>query len=126
MATITKKHVVEAMTAETGLDRAIVKKIVQSLFTQMIAELERGNRIEFRDFGVFETRTRAPRRGQNPKTLERVEIAARRVVRFKEGRLMRDAINGHAETPAPAPHSGNNGQVIRVKKRRTKAATAGV
>ena len=126
MATITKKHVVEAMTAETGLDRAIVKRIVQSFFTQMVAELERGNRIEFRDFGVFEVRTRAPRRGQNPKTLERVEIAARRVVRFKEGRLMRDVINGQSEVVMnPAAHASKNGQVVHVKRRRSKAA-AGV
>jgi len=50
---------------------------------------EKNNRLEFRDFGVFETRTRAARTAQNPKTLERVEVPAKRTVKFKMGRLMK-------------------------------------
>jgi nucleoid DNA-binding protein len=46
--------------------------------------------LEFRDFGVFETRTRAARVAQNPKTLERVEVPAKRTVKFKMGRLMKE------------------------------------
>ena len=45
--------------------------------------------MEFRDFGVFETRQRAARMAQNPKTLEQVEVPSRRTVKFKPGRLMK-------------------------------------
>ena len=60
--------------------------------TQVIDELGRGNRLEFRDFGVFEIKERAPRVAQNPKTLERVQVPARRTVKFKVGRLMRETL----------------------------------
>ncbi|MHC4152598.1 MAG: HU family DNA-binding protein [Planctomycetota bacterium] len=46
--------------------------------------------MEFRDFGVFETRVRASRIAQNPRTLDRVEVPAKRTVKFKMGRLMRE------------------------------------
>ncbi len=48
--------------------------------------------MEFRDFGVFEIRNRAPRVAQNPKTLERVPVPAKKTVKFKVGRLMKMAL----------------------------------
>ena len=51
-------------------------------------------RLEFRDFGVFEIRERAARRAQNPKTLEQVDVPARRTVKFKTGRLMKNKVEG--------------------------------
>ena len=64
----------------------------------MIDELTNGNRLEFRDFGVFEVRERAARIAQNPKTLEQVQVPARKAVRFKIGRLMRERIVGECLT----------------------------
>ena len=55
--------------------------------------LARGNRLEFRDFGVFEIRERAGRVAQNPKTLERVSVPPRKSVRFKIGRLMQQSLS---------------------------------
>ena len=65
-----------------------------SRLDEVIEELGRGNRLEFRDFGVFEIRERAPRQAQNPKTLERVDVPARRTVKFKTGRLMKNKVEG--------------------------------
>jgi len=50
--------------------------------------------LEFRDFGVFETKTRPARIAQNPRTLKKVQVPAKRRVTFKAGRLMREAVNG--------------------------------
>lgn len=88
MATVTKKDLIEQVARDTGMKRVIVKRLVQSLLDNMIYELGRGNRLEFRDFGVFESKERAPRIAQNPRTLERVQVPAKRVVKFKVGRLM--------------------------------------
>lgn len=93
MATTTKKDLVDQITERTGHSRPIVRDVVQAFLDQIIEELRRGNRLEFRDFGVFESRTRAPRKAQNPKTLEKVSLPLRRAVRFKVGRMMRDAVN---------------------------------
>ncbi len=90
MATITKKELVERIAQQTGLQRNDVKTVVQAFLDGVVAELDRGNRLEFRDFGVFEVRHRAARSAQNPKTLVPVQVPAKRTVRFKPGRLMRE------------------------------------
>jgi integration host factor subunit beta len=89
MATVTKKELVDRIADRTGTKRVVVKKIVQSFLNEIIQELGQGNRLEFRDFGVFETKERAARTAQNPKTLQRVEVPPKRAVKFKVGRMMK-------------------------------------
>jgi len=90
MSTITKKELVSRIAERTQAKRVLVKHIIQVFVDEITAELCKNNRLEFRDFGVFETRTRAARVAQNPKTLERVEVPAKRTVKFKMGRLMKE------------------------------------
>lgn len=99
--TVTKKDLVDRITKETGLKRTDVRATVQEFLEAVIKELAAGKRIEFRDFGVFEIKERAPRVAQNPKTLERVEVPAKRTVKFKAGRSMREKLEEAAEAPAP-------------------------
>jgi len=89
MDTITKKELVDRIADQTGSKRVVVKDIVQRFLNEIITELGKGNRLEFRDFGVFETKQRAARVAQNPKTLQRVDVPAKRTVKFKVGRLMK-------------------------------------
>lgn len=93
MATVTKKDLIDRIAEVTGQKRTIVKKTLQAFLDQIVAELGKGNRLEFRDFGVFEIKARAPRTAQNPKTLQRVEVPAKRSVRFKVGRLMKERLD---------------------------------
>ncbi len=93
MSTITKKELISRIAETTQAKRVSVKRIVQAFLDEITSELSNGNRLEFRDFGVFETRTRAARTAQNPKTLERVEVPAKRTVKFKMGRLMRENLS---------------------------------
>lgn len=97
-STVTKKILIDRIADSTGMKRVAVKQVVQEFLDQVIVELGDGNRLEFRDFGVFEVRERAPRVAQNPKTLERVPVPAKRTVKFKVGRRMREAME--AQTPA--------------------------
>jgi len=90
MATVTKKELIDRIAEHTQAKRVLVKRITQAFLDEITAELCKNNRLEFRDFGVFETRTRAARIAQNPKTLERVEVPPKRTVKFKMGRLMRE------------------------------------
>jgi integration host factor subunit beta len=89
MHTVTKKELVDRIADQTDTKRVTVKRVVQSFLDEVINELGRGNRLEFRDFGVFETKERAARIAQNPKTLQRVHVPPKRTVRFKMGRLMK-------------------------------------
>jgi len=93
MPTITKKELVDRVTERTQYKHATVKAVVQQFLDEITTELAKNNRLEFRDFGVFEVREAAPRTAQNPKTLEPVEVPAKRKVKFKMGRLMRQKLN---------------------------------
>ncbi|MBX3382095.1 MAG: integration host factor subunit beta [Phycisphaeraceae bacterium] len=90
--TSTKKEVIERLSQRTGLKRQDVRLFVQEFLEQLVLELKKGKRIEFRDFGIFEVRLRKGRQAQNPKTLVKVEVPTRRVVKFKPGRLLREAV----------------------------------
>jgi integration host factor subunit beta len=93
MATITKKELIDRIADSTGHRRVQVKRVVQQFLDEIIAELGKGNRLEFRDFGVFETKLRKARRAQNPKTLQPVDVPEKRTVKFKVGRLMKQKLS---------------------------------
>ena len=91
-STITKKELVNRIADSTKQTKVVVKDILQRFLDEIIGELAAGNRLEFREFGVFEVKQRAARRAQNPRTLEKVSVPAKRVVKFKVGREMREKI----------------------------------
>ncbi len=103
MSTTTKKELIDRIADETKYKRSDVREIVQAFLDNVITELGNGNRLEFRDFGVFEIRNRAPRMAQNPRTLERVPVPARRTVKFKVGRLMKQAVDNNTQEPTSIP-----------------------
>jgi len=94
MATITKIELIDRITEKTQSKHATVKTVVHQFLDEINSELAKGNRIEFRDFGVFEVRKTAARMAQNPKTMEPVPVPPKRRVKFKMGRLMREGMNG--------------------------------
>ena len=94
MAKITKKDLIERIAEKNKQLRALVKSTVQIFLDSVIAELASGNRLEFREFGVFELKERSARIAQNPKTLQRVEVPAKLTVRFKSGRKLRESLDG--------------------------------
>ncbi len=98
MATITKKQLIDRIAEQTANKRVVVKRIIQTFLDEIIDELGSGNRLEFRDFGVFESKNRAARVAQNPKTLERVTVPPKRTVKFKVGRLMKQRLQGNSSS----------------------------
>jgi integration host factor subunit beta len=100
MATITKKELVNRIAERTGQTKVITKDIIQLFLDEIIQELANGNRLEFREFGVFEIKDRAARRAQNPRTLQKVDVPAKKVVKFKVGRLMKKKVSAPPREPA--------------------------
>ena len=92
MATVTKRQLAEKVAQKTGHTQVVTKQVVQLFFDEVVNELAAGNRLEFRDFGVFEIVTRRPRTGRNPRTGERVAVPPKKVVTFKMGKNMRQRI----------------------------------
>ena len=99
--TITKKELVNRIAESSKQTKVVVKEIVQQFLNEIVQELSVGNRLEFREFGVFEVKERAARLAQNPRTLEKVEVPAKRVVKFKVGRLMRQNVGDDDEDSLP-------------------------
>lgn len=118
MATITKKHLIDRVAHITRQRRGAVKVAVQEFLEQITVELAKGNRLEFRDFGVFEIKDRSARMAQNPKTLQRVQVPAKRAVRFKSGRLMRDQLEGTINGTHNGAHNGS----AKIKSQHAEAA----
>lgn len=116
MKTVTKKELVHRIADKTGVTKVVAKDVIQSFLNAIINELTEGNRLEFREFGVFESRERAARLAQNPRTLEKVPVPAKRIVKFKVGRLMRKKVAGEDvgeltlddddDDDVPAPKAG--------------------
>jgi integration host factor subunit beta len=65
MSTVTKKELIERIAEQSGLKRQDVRRVVQGFLDEIINELGKGNRLEFRDFGVFDVRERAGREAQH-------------------------------------------------------------
>ncbi|MEL6908125.1 MAG: HU family DNA-binding protein, partial [Planctomycetota bacterium] len=98
--TVTKRELVNRIAERLGLTKVTVRDVTQHFLGEIIHELASGNRLEFRDFGVFEVRERAPRMAQNPRTLEKVPVPAKRVVKFKVGRVMRERVCDEESSPS--------------------------
>jgi len=96
--TTTKKELVSRIADQTGQTKVVVKQILQAFLDEIVVELAQGNRLEFREFGVFEVKERRARRAQNPRTLEKVDVPAKRIVKFKVGREMRSKV---CDEPTP-------------------------
>ena len=93
MATTSKKDLCDRIAETHQLNSVLTKKVIHSFLDEILEELAKGNRLEFRDFGVFEPRLKKGREGQNPQTLEKVPIPDRRIVKFKMGQAMKQRLN---------------------------------
>ena len=90
--TIAKRTIAERIAERLNLGQTVTLQVIQAFLDEVVDELAKGNRLEFRDFGVFETVQRKPRTALNPKTLEKVQVDGKVVVKFKVGRLMKERV----------------------------------
>lgn len=90
---MTKRDLVSRISNETGMIQMDVQKVVQLTLDGISDAVARGDKVELRNFGVFEVRTRKPRVGRNPNEPNtNVSIPSRTVVRFKPGKEMRESV----------------------------------
>ena len=88
--TLTKRDLVIRISNETGLGQQQVFGVVQKTLDYIAEALAKGDKVELRNFGVFEVKVRKARVGRNPnKPRIDVPIPARSTVKFKAGKEMR-------------------------------------
>jgi nucleoid DNA-binding protein len=88
--TLTKRDLVTRISEETGMVQQQVLDVVQKTLDYIAEALAKGDKVELRNFGVFEVKVRKARVGRNPNAPETdVPIPERSVVKFKPGKEMR-------------------------------------
>jgi len=105
---VTKNDMVLKIAREMGMRQTDIKRIVQMTLDGVIDVLVSEQRLELRNFGVFEVRSRKPRKARNPRTGEEVMVPERKVVTFKPGKLMEEKIHG---LPVSAPAAGEDAEL---------------
>ncbi|MGR3952424.1 MAG: HU family DNA-binding protein [Chlamydia sp.] len=91
--TITKKQLIHNISQEKGIHPNDVRHVIQAFLDKMTDCLSQGERLEFRDFGVFEIVERKQKVGRNPKNAAvPIVIPARNAVKFTPGKKMKKAI----------------------------------
>jgi nucleoid DNA-binding protein len=88
--TLTKRDLVMRISEETGLVQTQVVEVVQKTLNYITESLAKGDKVELRNFGVFDVKIRKARVGRNPHKPEtNVPIPARSMVKFKAGKEMK-------------------------------------
>ena len=88
-----KTELIEKIAAGAGLSKADAKKALDATVDAIKAALTSGDKIQLICFGTFSVNERPAREGVNPRTGEKVTIAAKKVAKFKAGAELADAVN---------------------------------
>ena len=89
---MTKQEFIAKIADRSGLSNRDAAKAVDAFMETVTDALKTGDSINFTGFGKFSAADRAARQGVNPRTGERVEIAATRVPKFSAGSQLKAAV----------------------------------
>ncbi len=91
---MTKSVLIEKVSERVdGLTRNQTEIVVNTVFESIKKALMKGEKVEIRGFGNFRLKTRNPRKARNPKTGESVDVPGKKVLHFKVGKELKEAIN---------------------------------
>jgi len=91
---LTKAELVDVVADRGELSKRQAGHVVDLVLDEIKAALKKGDRVALTPFGNFVVRSRKAREGRNPKTGERIKIAARKVPAFVAGKALKDAVSG--------------------------------
>ena len=97
MGTVTKKDLVCAVAEKCNCQQNAAYDAVQTFLDRIMHELGQGNRVELREFGVFEPRLRTGHEARNPRTKVPIAVPPRAFVKFKIGHTMKEKVQSLVE-----------------------------
>ncbi len=90
---MTKDGLVEAVMKAVGIEtKAQAHRTVEAVFDTIVKTLGRGEDVAITGFGTFRVAKRAAREGRNPKTGEKIQIAASVKPKFRAGKVLKEAV----------------------------------
>ncbi len=84
---------IASLVAEKGLTKKQAMVAVEATFDEIKKALKRGEKIQLVGFGSFQIKEKKARKGRNPQTGEEIVISARKVLKFKPGKSLQEAVN---------------------------------
>lgn len=88
-----KDGLVDAVMSAAGIEtKKQAQMAVDALFDTIVKTLGRGEEVAITGFGTFKVSNRAARMGVNPKTGEKIQIAASKKPKFRAGKLLKEAV----------------------------------
>ena len=87
-----KAELIEAMASEAKITKADAKKALDAFIVSTSKSLKKGDRVALVGFGSFSVVKREARKGRNPQTGKEIKIPAKKVVKFKAGAELADAV----------------------------------
>ena len=89
---MTKKDLIEVVAKKANLTNKAARDAVQTLLNTVRDSLKRGEKVVLTGFGTFSIRTRQQRVGRNPKTGDKITLAARKAPGFTAGKTLKKAV----------------------------------
>ena len=105
---MTKAGLISVVAERLQITQVQAGIIVESALRSIVTALRKGEEVEIRGFGSFRFRNRAPRKGRNPKTGEKVDVPPKRIAYFKMGKELKASLNTTGaiqESDSPSPSS---------------------
>ena len=90
---ITKRELVVRLSKKHGLQQRLTRDLIQSFLDEVVDGLAHGQRLEFREFGIFQIQHKNARIARNPRTGETFQVPARNTVHFKPGLVMKAKVS---------------------------------
>lgn len=88
-----KTELVEKIAVGAGLSKESAKKALEAAVEAIKTALVEGDKVQLIGFGTFSVNERPAREGMNLRTREKIQIAAKKVAKFKAGAELSDALN---------------------------------
>ncbi len=88
-----RQDLVEKIAGDVGLSKKDANLALAAVLEGIQVALEKGDKVSLVGFGTFSVVDRAARKGINPKTGAKINIAARKAPKFKAGKKLKDAVN---------------------------------
>jgi nucleoid DNA-binding protein len=107
MSNVRKRDIVKKIADEAGTTQKSVLDITQRFMDEIAGILVRGDKVELRGFGVFDVIDKKGGFRRNPRTFERVSVPAKRSVRFRMGKELRDNLENKNESTTTIDVSTN-------------------
>ncbi len=88
-----KKDLIDIVSEDTGLTKKEAQTFIENSISVMTDALVKGKKVQITGFGTFSVLKRKAKKGINPQTKSKITISARKVPKFKAGKLLQDSLN---------------------------------